>query len=124
MPTCGDGTCTAPLENPFTCDKDCKAPVCGDATCDAPWETALTCASDCGGGSGGGAINMTSCLTGKCSAESLGCATDFTGCFTASLCVGGCKDVNCVAACGAKLTGGAKAKFDPLQACIETKCVP
>lgn len=121
--SCGDGTCDAPAENPFTCAQDCKAPQCGDGVCDLPFETTLTCAADCsGGGGGGGAIDMTGCLLNQCGSESLACTTDFTGCLQAGLCVGGCKDMTCVAKCGDKLTGGAADKFIKLRDCIQQKC--
>ena len=126
LPTCGDGKCESPIENPFVCAGDCPAPKCGDGTCDSPWETSLTCTADCsgGGGGGGGNIDMTSCLLNQCGSESLACTTDFTGCLQAGLCVGQCKDMSCVAACGDKLTGGAADKFKTLRDCIQSKCAP
>ncbi len=45
--SCGDNTCTAPVENPWTCEKDCPKPSCGDGKCGAPWENFLTCKGDC-----------------------------------------------------------------------------
>lgn len=44
---CGDGSCTAPVENPWTCEKDCPKPSCGDGKCGKPWESFLTCKGDC-----------------------------------------------------------------------------
>lgn len=119
---CGDGQCSAPLENAFTCGTDCPPPKCGDAKCDAPFETGLTCMADCskGGGTLGG--NLTSCVATQCGKESLSCAGDFLGCGGASLCLGSCKDMSCVDACGAKLTGGSVGKFKALRDCIGSKC--
>ncbi|MSP91924.1 MAG: hypothetical protein EXR79_09030 [Myxococcales bacterium] len=45
-PTCGDFTCTAPVENLTTCAKDCAK--CGDSVCSAGIETCKTCLKDCG----------------------------------------------------------------------------
>lgn len=118
--TCGDGACDGTLENPFTCAKDCPAPKCGDAKCEAPFETFLTCAQDCN--SGGFSGNLTVCVSAKCFKESLACAGDFKGCGAAAICVGGCKDLACVIACGDKLTGGSQQKFQELEACVAGKC--
>lgn len=46
-PVCGDGTCTAPFEDPNRCCEDCGA--CGDGVCcSAKGETEITCNNDCG----------------------------------------------------------------------------
>lgn len=119
---CGDGKCVSPLENPFTCAKDCPAPKCGDAACTDPWETTVTCPADCKPGGGAISGNLTTCVASKCGKESIACLGDFMGCGSASLCFGSCKDMNCVDACGAKLSGGSATKFKALRDCIGTGC--
>ncbi|MBM4343736.1 MAG: hypothetical protein FJ100_10205 [Deltaproteobacteria bacterium] len=119
---CGDGTCSSPLENPYTCAKDCPLPKCGDGKCDGPFESAVACPADCSAG-GGKLPNVTGCIATSCGKESLACVGDFAGCGGASLCVGGCKDYNCVVGCGKKLTGASAQKFQALQDCIAKNCV-
>jgi hypothetical protein len=119
---CGDGACSAPYENPFTCGKDCPVPPCGDKKCEPPFETGITCALDCSPG-GGKLVNPAGCIATKCGKESLACGGDFQGCLPATFCVNGCKDFNCVVACGQKLSGGSAQKFKALQDCLQKNCV-
>lgn len=121
--TCGDGVCVAPGENPFTCVKDCPVPKCGDTKCDDPFETSLTCPADCKPAPGSTKLgNVTACVAQKCGSESLACGGDFAGCLKAGICVGGCKDVPCVDACGANLSGGSATKFKALHDCVIANC--
>jgi len=52
-PACGDGMCSAPLEDCRICPADCPTgtaacPIlCGDGTCDASTESAASCPGDC-----------------------------------------------------------------------------
>ena len=81
-PVCGDAKCVAPLENAFTCAKDCPAPACGDAKCEPPFETGLTCAKDC--------PVATPCGDGKCDAPGENVLTCVKDCP-----VPACGDKNC-----------------------------
>ena len=120
--SCGDGKCEGPFENPFTCTKDCPAPKCGDGACDLPYELTATCPADCKPSADAIKGNVTGCLASKCASESTACVLDFAGCAGTSLCVGGCKDMACVDACGAKLSGGSASKFKAMRDCMAGKC--
>lgn len=121
-PSCGDGKCDALFENPFVCAKDCPAPKCGDGACDLPYELTATCPADCKPSADAIKGNVTGCLASKCASESTACVLDFAGCAGTSLCVGGCKDMACVDACGAKLSGGSASKFKAMRDCMAGKC--
>ncbi len=131
---CGDGACTAPVENPWTCEKDCPKPSCGDGSCGKPWESFLTCKADCPApkcGDGNCEDPLESALTcaqdckpatcgnGKCDAPAETAANCFQDCAastgTAAACLAskcgseglGCAtDLNCLQAslCAGKCT--------------------
>lgn len=68
--SCGDGTCTANVENCQNCPQDCNVcPVtCGDNKCEAPTETCLSCPQDCG-------ACDANCGDGTCTKDKEDCKT-------------------------------------------------
>jgi hypothetical protein len=133
-PLCGDGACTAPVENQVNCPADCG--FCGDGICQIEFNEPANCPEDCAGVSTccspqpGPGCDDPNCQALVCSADAFCCDVAWDG-----LCVAAAQTV-CKACGGTKPVCGdglCQAPFENLAncpadctppACAEAVCPP